>query len=371
MNIVQLCYMIGLLPVIVYAFIFIRFRKAWTDHIFPEVVNNKLPFISVIIPFRNEKNNLPELIAVLKNQKYPKNRYEVIAVDDHSTDGTPSLIAEHMQHSENICLLLNQGTGKKSAIKTAILKASGQLITTTDADCLPSSDWLQSIANCYNTTKPAMLVGPVKMVHQSTIFSRFQALDFLALQIAGAGASMHGSPVYCSAANLTFEKKAWQYAQSSLSGMQQKSGDDVFLLHTFKKLGLPIIFINDKNAMVVTKTEKTLKNFLKQRMRWGGKSTSYQDKFTITLAFTVLLTNLALLLLFIASFFFPECFLILFISFLAKTIVDYLLLKSGQKLFNQNISCGLYIVFSLFYPLYIVLTGLGGIILNPSWKGRK
>jgi cellulose synthase/poly-beta-1,6-N-acetylglucosamine synthase-like glycosyltransferase len=261
--------------------------------------------------------------------------------------------------------------GKKSAIRTGINIATGQIITTIDADCIPTLNWLGAIANSYNSTKATMLIGPVKMIADTSLFSRFQSFDFMALQMSGAGAAMQGWPVFCSGANLTFEKSAWQTAQSTLSGQEQASGDDVFLLHAFKKLGLPIAFNKDEAAMVSTHTEKTLKSFLKQRMRWGGKSKSYNDVHTILLAILVLFANLSVLFALVSGLFNLTYLVLFLILFAIKLIADYHLIMAGQVFFGNKPAFLPFLLFSMVYPFYIILAAFGGLLLNTTWKGRK
>lgn len=361
----------GAFVILLYAFIIIMFSKAWRNQSSCSAEGVALPFISVIIPFRNESGNLSELINCLKGQQYPADKFEVIAVDDHSADGSRDELFFSIGSSKNFTVISNKLTGKKEALKSGIYRAKGDLITTTDADCLPTKNWLLSIGRFYSATKAAMIIGPVKMNPDGSFLSSFQCLDYMALQMAGAGAAIIGNPIYCSGANLTFERDKWLNVQGTLSGKGTASGDDVFLLHSFKRDNLPISFLYDREGMVSTKTEKTLKGFLKQRMRWGGKSKSYTDIATILIAFVVLFANLHLLFSFYLSFFTLGYLLIFLISFIIKLVPDYLLIKCGSHFFDINSSPFLFLMFSIVYPFYLVFTALGGLFWNASWKGRK
>jgi cellulose synthase/poly-beta-1,6-N-acetylglucosamine synthase-like glycosyltransferase len=358
-------------PVVVYVFVILNFRRSWNKFKIRQVSSDDFPFISVVVPFRNEKEQLPQLISLLMHQQYPQHKFEVIAVDDHSTDGTAQNLSEQCAKWPNLSILSCNEYGKKNALRTGINKATGRIITTVDADCIPTIKWLGAIANSYNSTKAAMLIGPVKMIANTTLFSRFQSFDFMALQMSGAGAAMQGWPVFCSGANLTFEKSAWQTAQSTLSGQEQASGDDVFLLHAFKKLGLPIAFIKDEAAMVSTHTEKTVKSFLKQRMRWGGKSKSYSDIHTILLAILVLFANVSLLIALVSGLINFTYLVFFLMLFAIKSMADYRLLLAGQGFFGNKPPFLPFLIFSMVYPFYIILAAIGGLMLNTTWKGRK
>jgi len=360
----------GIIITISYCIVIFRFYLVWKKHpvkkINPEV--EKLPFVSVIIPFRNEKGNLPHLLEILNNQSYPIDKYEIIAVDDHSTDETTSLIKTNIEFA-NVKIIDNLGEGKKNALKTGILSACGQLIITIDADCIPGRLWIETIAKNYTANFPSMLQGPVKMEGENTFFSRFQSIEYMSLQMCGAGAIFLNQPVFCSGANLAFNKEDWIDTINYVSGKNNLSGDDVFLLHAFKKQKKKIVFIKDKDCCVTTQTEKNISDFLNQRMRWGGKSITYKDLSTILLAIITFFCNTFLVVAFISLFFYLNYYLP--IVFGMKIIIDYLLLKKGIKFYKIKMPVYEYIVFSFIYPFYITFTAIGSLFVNVSWKGRK
>lgn len=362
---------------IIYCIIIYLFQRAWKKQPLQNVVEDyaqniitqKLPFISVIIPFRNEKENLPDLLTALNNQSYPIELYEIIAVDDHSSDDTASLIKSNRDLT-NIKIMNNDGEGKKDALKTGILKSCGQLIISIDADCLPSgSCWIETIAKNYANNTPSMLQSPVKMTGTNNLLSRFQSIEYMSLQMCGAGAIFLKQPVFCSGANLAYDKNDWLEAINCVAGKNNLSGDDVFLLHTFKKQKKKIVFIKDKNCCVNAKTEQHFKGFMNQRMRWGGKSVAYKDLPTTLLATTVFLCNLFLSISIVCFFFFPNIYFP--IVFVMKIIVDYLLLKEGADFFDFKIPICEYILFSIIYTFYLTITAIGSLFANISWKGRK
>src|SRR5215204_2992172 len=119
---------------------------------------NKLPayqprstssvFVSVIIAARNEEKTLPLLLNDLRQQSYPPHLFEVIIVDDYSTDGTAA-VSQTFEGS-NFKMILPEvppdGSSKKVAIAAGIKKAAGELLIITDADCRVQSEWIKTIA---------------------------------------------------------------------------------------------------------------------------------------------------------------------------------------------------------------------------------
>lgn len=322
-----------------------------------------VPFISVVVAFKNESNTLPKLLERLQQQTLSKDFFEIVLVNDNSTDGDYRYLVQ-----ENIQLINATGAGKKAALQQAITHAKGDLIVTTDADCLPSLDWLRTISNAYQRSNASMLVCPVSLTHvQSSFLHGFQHADFMALQISGAGAVIGNRAVFCNGANLSFAKKDWFKAVSIQDGKIFASGDDVFLLHAFKKLKLPILYLKDSRAVMVTGPKKTWRDFMRQRIRWGGKSTGYRDKDALLLAFTVFLSNLFLLSLFLLSIWEISFLAYFFIFFSLKLAADFFLLKSGQSFFNYKIRFFSFLFYSLLFPCYVVYAALAGMFCKEKW----
>ncbi|MCL2073336.1 MAG: glycosyltransferase [Marinilabiliaceae bacterium] len=370
MNIIFSLFCFGLIITIAYCTIILLFCCGWkkTSESQTKISKENLPFISVIVPFRNEKENLPILISALINQTYPAEKYEIIAVDDHSTDNSAVIFSTNLNF-KNLIVLNNESEGKKNALKTGILKSCGQLIITTDADCLPPQLWLETIVENYLHSSPAMLSGGVKIKGNNSFFSRFQIVEHISLQMCSASAILLNNPIFCSGANLAFEKNEWLNAINQIDGNNNLSGDDLFLMHIFKKKKKKIIYIKNKNAVVTTKTEKNITDFMKQRMRWGGKSLEYKDIQTIMLALMVFLTNLFISVSIIFTFFYPNYF-IPFV-FVMKLFSDYQIIKQGIDFFDFKMTFFDYIIFSIIYPFYITTAALGAVFGNVSWKGRK
>jgi glycosyltransferase involved in cell wall biosynthesis len=98
------------------------------------VSSEPVSFVSVVVACRNEQENLQNLLICLDEQDYPEDLFEIIIVDDNSTDKTYQIASASDGPGKRI-VLYNEGNGKKMAIRTGISAASGILIITTDADC--------------------------------------------------------------------------------------------------------------------------------------------------------------------------------------------------------------------------------------------
>ncbi len=101
-----------------------------------------MPFVSIIIAARNEEKKIGKCIKSLISQTYPENKFEIIITDDHSTDNTVAVINSFQKENIRIINLADftqnkiLNSYKKKSIETALQFAKGELIVTTDADCI-------------------------------------------------------------------------------------------------------------------------------------------------------------------------------------------------------------------------------------------
>src|SRR5260221_5313533 len=104
-------------------------------------------FISVVIAMRNEKENLENLFRSLSALNYDSADFEIILVDDHSTDGSGEETKKWLSQFSSLIVasLKENQTGKKAALVYGISLANGAEIATTDDDWMLSSNWLRRI----------------------------------------------------------------------------------------------------------------------------------------------------------------------------------------------------------------------------------
>jgi cellulose synthase/poly-beta-1,6-N-acetylglucosamine synthase-like glycosyltransferase len=355
-----------------YALLIIAFIIGW-DHIpFHEGKNNpenKL-VVSCIIPFRNEENHLRALIEGLKKQQYPPSLFEVLLIDDHSTDQSYNSTCELIQDLSNFHLFKNNGEGKKQAIFTGIEKTTNNYIITTDADCVHPSSWIKSITDYLNNNQPDLLIGPVYIQRGKPFLSKFQSIDFMSLVMSGAGAAGIRQPIMCNGANLIIRKDIYLEAQHAIEN-EYASGDDIFLLQYCKKHKKEIHFLKSKEAIVSTYPQSSITQFLNQRIRWAGKSKGYTDKFTLLVAWLVFLFNTCLLTLPFYMYFIPKQSFELISVVVTAFTLNYILIKKGAKFFQTHFTIFNYFMIQLIYPISIFITVVFTAFGKVSWKGRK
>ncbi|GAB4315065.1 MAG: glycosyltransferase [Bacteroidales bacterium] len=336
------------------------------------------PKASIIIPARNESENILNLLRDLIRLNTDKKLYEVIVVDDHSEDNTPELVDTFIADNRlsNMRLIrvsgnLSTGMYKKGAISLGLKEADGELIITTDADCRVGPEWLNALLGFHQEEKPKMIVGPVMYEDIPSPFTRMQGLEFLSLIAITGGAIKIGRPVMCNGANLMYEKSAFD-AVGGFSKDGFASGDDVFLLLRFYKAFGPesVRFLKNTDAVVKTKPVETIGQFIQQRTRWASKNKGY-DLRILFVSVTVYLLNLLIVagLLLAAFGWLPWKTYLLALAL--KSLIDLPILIGITSFVKQQKLLPYSLLLIPLYPLYIVITGALGITGGFRWKGRK
>ena len=367
-----------------YASLIGYYHRAWKkipDYVPDSNTNNSLATkVSVIIPVRNEEKNIKYLLDCIFNQSYPKNLFQVIVVNDHSTDNTWNIISTIYYNEMNLrCLNLADyskniisNSYKKSAIEIAIGESSGDLIVTTDADCEPQPDWLLTIAAFHQSSNAKFIAAPVKINSTRSFLSVFQTLDFITLQgITGASVfkNMHSM---CNGANLAYEKKAFKEVQGFRDIEDIPSGDDMLLMYKiYKKYPDKVFFLKNKNAVVSTLPETSWVGFFNRRIRWASKADKYDDKRIFWTLLLVYVFNLLFAVLLIVSFRNKTYLILLLILLLLKLAIEYPFVKSAARFFNQQKLMAHFALMQPFHIIYIIVIGLFGKLGGYRWKGRK
>ena len=332
------------------------------------------PFVSVVIAARNEEANLPQLIADLKCQTYPSNLFEVIIVNDHSTDGTAKL-AEEFDGTHWQMILPNAdayASSKKIAIASGIEKAKGELMIITDADCRVKANWVKTMASFYVEKGAAFIAAPVKFTHDHSLLQVFQVLDFITLQGITAASVASNTHRMCNGANLAYTKKVYNRVNGFAGIDNIATGDDMLLMHkVWKAHPNSVHYLKSKDAIVETEPMKTWGDFLMQRKRWASKTLVYDDWRIIAVLGFVLLFNLLFFVLLIAAIITPFYWIHFFAYLFGKTIIEWPFVSSVAMFYGEQ---KLMRHFFFIQPLHIAYTSFVGIISqfgNYEWKGRR
>jgi cellulose synthase/poly-beta-1,6-N-acetylglucosamine synthase-like glycosyltransferase len=323
---------------------------------------------SIVVPFRNEAKNLPQLLQSISLLDYPMELVEVILVDDESNEvfSVQSLVF-------SIKVIQNEretNSPKKDAINAAIAIAKNDWIITTDADCLVQKNWLKSFDTYIQTENKKMVAAGVSYLPKKGFLHQFQNLDFLSLQGVTIGSFGIEKPFMCNGANFAYEKAFFKELNGFKGNSEIASGDDVFLLQKALKFDSKLVgFCTDKESIVATKSVSNWKELFYQRVRWASKSSAYVDRFSKSLALVVFLTNLFLVIgfgLWLLSFLPFENLLF---YFGIKFLVDFMMITKSANFFNQRVR--FLLICSLVYPFFTSAVALYSLFGKYTWKGRS
>ncbi len=363
-----------------YALLILLYRR-WFLMLEPFEANNSQEAItrfSIVIPARDEQDNIGACLKSILANHYPSHLYEIIVVNDHSTDGTAAVVKAMQENHPQLKLInladhlgASLNAYKKKAIELAISQTTGDWIITTDADCVVTENWLALFDAYIQETGVVFVAAPVQFQQTGSFISIFQLLDFMSLQGITAAAVGAGAHSMCNGANLAYQKKAF-YEVGQFAGIDQiASGDDMLLMQKMRnafpgKLG----FLYHQGAIVSTLPMPNWKQFINQRIRWASKATHYQDKSIFWVLLLVYLVNLSLILLFILGFFqgtLGQFFCLLFF----KTGVELFFLYPVSRFFGQTAQLFYFPIMQPVHICYTVIAGWLGKFGNYQWKGRN
>lgn len=324
--------------------------------------------VSVIVAFRNERLNLPELIRSFNSQVLPDSPWEVIFVDDNSFDDSSAFIKSVPINFKFRLIQLSGLGGKKHAIIEGVKNSSYSLIAITDADCVPSQSWLASLVR---NSDCVLIQRPVIVDASKSVVNMFEALDYASLMAVSVGSFGLGRPVIAASANLAFRKDAISVDDKTLRS-DIPSGDDMFLLHTAKKQkNGRLVFDLHPHGFVTTKFDAGFNGFIRRRKRWASKALGYTDTDTIAVGLVVLLFNLWIVLLVLLLLLGYSSVYNLLIAMLVKAVMDFPLLFVFLKRTNQVKLMLVFLPLQFIYPLYISYSAIAGLFGGQFWKGRQ
>lgn len=334
---------------------------------------------SVLVPFRNEAENLPDLLGSIQALDYPLELLEVILIDDESADESVAVIREFKTETlEALGLRMSviqnkrkSRSPKKDAITLGIEQAKFDWIVCTDADCQLPRKWLRLYDQCIQQKKPEMICGPVAYPGGHNLIRTYQLLDGLSLQLVTMAGFGWNRPMLCNGANMGYLKQAFYEVDGYKGNDHIASGDDIFLLAKFRERPTAsVIYLNNFEALAETRAERSWKGIIQQRVRWASKTSRQSIGETKFIGSSVFLGNLAFLVA-IVWFLMDRSQLIPFSILLGiKIVIDYFVLRVAGDYLKRKVGLSGYLLNVLLYPVitvWVVVRSIGG---TYKWKRR-
>lgn len=334
---------------------------------------------SIIIPARDEEDNIGALLQSIFAQDYPAQNFEVIVVDDHSGDRTAEVVNSLARQGLRLVRLSDHlppsiNSAKKHALALGIAQSNFEIIVTTDADCIVPEGWLRSLAAAYEQPPgPVLVAAPVDFIKARGLLYYFQSLDFMAMQGITAAAAALRLGTMTNGANLSFSREAFATVSGYAGIDHLASGDDYLLAHKMVNHFGAARFRYQLAAEAVVKTaaQKTWALFLQQRIRWASKNGKYGDHRLTAILALVYIYNVWLLALAALQFFVSGIPAIFFAALFCKIVVEVIFLLPVARFFRKRGEMFLFPFLQPLHILYVVVAGLLGAAGSYRWKGRQ
>ncbi len=246
------------------------------------------PMVSVVVPARNEEANIENCINSIAESDYPVEKYEIIAVNDRSTDRTGEILDDLSKNIKNLKIVSIDEAhhhqnlkGKPGALQSGIDEAQGDIILMTDADCKVGSKWIKKISSCYKD-KNIGFVASFTNIDGEGLFDRIQAIEWIYMHtLACAGIGL-GQPLGCFGNNISVRKSVFDQI-GGFEKIRFSVTEDLALITEFHNQGKGIIYFVDKDADIDTLPCKTIGEYIKQHHRWaiGGMELGLKAVFFV------------------------------------------------------------------------------------------
>jgi len=341
----------------------------------PVAANAGNPFISIVIPARNEEEELPRLLESIKGQQLSDNSYEIIVVDDHSTDRTAEL-ARGFPKLKCISLTGTPGkNNKKRCIQAAIEASRGEIVLTTDADCIWPDHLITTVKSYFREQSCDVLCGPVSVASDQhpSFLHKFEQIDMAGMMLVTlAGIESH-SFYLGNGAFLAYKKSGFLEVDPFRDNWQEASGDDVFLTKAMAKAGKKVDFLKARDLIVQTHPNGSWQDFIQQRLRWSQKNKKLARSPGLSVAMGIpFVFCLCLILFSLLGPFFPQLWPSILIAWGAKVAADLLLFLTMRSFFSLKIKLWEAILLSPLHCLYIAAFGFAGLFhFSYEWKSVK
>jgi len=237
-----------------------------------ELTDDKLPAVSVIVSARNEENNIGQCIESLVRIDYPKGKLEIILVNDRSTDKTGEIMLGYASKHAFLMYIEPEPAagklkGKTNAISQAIKKSKGEIIFTTDADCVVKPTWVKELVRNYDADTG--VAASYSIIEPGSINSAVQSLDWIYLLTIASGSDGINLPLSCVGNNMSFRRKAY-YEVGGYENIKFSVTEDFMLLKTIRdKTKWKTKFPVNSKILNYTLPCESFKELYRQKKRWG------------------------------------------------------------------------------------------------------
>ena len=328
------------------------------------------PSVSVVVAARNEEQNIAVWLSSLVQSDYPREKFEIIVVNDHSTDATENIVQQFTQQYSFIKLIQAQHgngnlQGKANAIAQGVDVSQSDIVMMTDADCTVHPQWVRRTTHYF--AEDTGVVAGFTILNVRSWFSGMQSLDLayiLAIAVAAMGIHL---PLSCIGNNFSFRRKAYNEVGGYRNIPFSVTEDFALFKAIVKKGKWQYRYPVEHETLVTSNPVDSVKDLYRQKRRWavGGKEIQ-------PLGVMLFIVGISMHSLMLIGFSLGIQSAMLLAGIAIKCACDYVLLYIPLKKIKREQQLKYFFLFQFYFILYVILLPLavffGGRVV---WKGRK
>ena len=222
---------------------------------------------SIIVPSFNRLDEIKELVAAFRNLKFDPSRYELIIIDDGSTDQTIPYLAEVFKDINNYHYFTQQNQGPGAARNTGMQKAGGNFFIFIDSDCTVPENWLDEIDKAVSKENADAFGGPDTFRDDFPPLLKAINYSMTSFITTGGLRGKKGKKLakfYPRSFNMGLSRNLWEKI-GGFGGLRH--GQDIEFSHRIIRSGAQVVFV--ENAPVYHKRRTSIRRFYKQVFNWG------------------------------------------------------------------------------------------------------
>lgn len=321
--------------------------------------------LSIVIAFKNEEKNLEGLFSSLKNQDYPRENFEIILVDDSSTDKSYQIAAELSKSLPNCRVIIaaeKRYPRKRGALDLGIKEAKNQFILITDADCIPEPNWIKGYSIKFIEGYD-LLFGLAPFFQSSSFVNNISCFENLRSSLLTFSSANMSMPYSAAARNIGFRKECFYRIGGFGNTLLTPSGDDDLLIREAVKNNLKIGVVDFKGSSVFSFTKNSLRDYLNQKGR--HVQTSFHYLFIHKALLSIWhISNLVIV--------FSTALIFLNLAYLLpifiKLLSDVFCVIRIQKSFKYKFRLDQIIIHQVLYEIFLTVNFLSSLRKNIAWK---
>jgi hypothetical protein len=333
-----------------------------------------VPRVSVIVAARNEESTISACLESLRAQDYPAERFEIVVVDDHSTDAT-FRAAEGAGAGQSVpmravrateCL---SGVGpKKNALAFGIEHSAGEILLFTDADCRVPRRWIRAMIEHYDPSTGAV-AGAVLPVQSAGFGLSLWWLERLLVHYSAAAAIGWGSPASASGGNLSYRRSVYEQL-GGIARLDVSSGDDDLMVQAIARAGWRVRFASGRDSLVTEDRTPNAARHFSAAVRHQSTVPYYPWHWRVAFALSVVsgaltLFTVAAAVSHLVSWWYVAALLGL------RSVIEAPAARLFARRLGAPLTMARFVLGEVLLPFYLCLRPVAAIFPRYSWHGRS